>query len=527
MALADHIDLKVLAARESEQVEWKENVADVDDVVATLSAFANDWANLGGGYVVCGAKEERDEHGFPRLAIVGLTAARLKEVEARVLAGCRDRVSPSIAPIVEELPTDSPERRVLVFTISATRTAHQFRRGDGSGEYFVRISRETREARNGIFLQLMVNKGAIDAWDRRICQTATVDDLDLLALRDALQRMELYDPDLGVDQYLSDTKPLNAFVPPLCAKEPLTGILRPRNFAMLLFGLNVQLHIPGAVSLFSIYPGTDRSDANAARHELAGTLIDQARKLLSLLDTQSYTAFDKNDRIEPNAISFPTKALHEATVNALVHRDYEMVDPMRITVFANRIEFLSPGSLPLGISIEDLKAGRAYAKWRNQTLAWFMNRLELAQAEGQGIKTILRSMRVGGCPPPQFEVRQDRVLCTLYSHPRHALAKLHQQIVEALAIGDLELAQTIIAPLLQQDPMNVRTVQLFVSVQAALKSIEPVRDFVRNHESQLSSFPPEALLALAGMLDSNKDADLEKRLVVGILQALQKMIPSI
>ena len=323
------------------------------------------------------------------MAVVGLTASRLKEVEARVLAGCRDRVSPSIAPLVEELPTDSSERRVLIFTISATRTAHQFRRGDGGGKYFVRISRETREARNGILLQLRVNEGAIDAWDRRICQTATVKDLDLLALRDALQRMELYDPDLGVDQYLSDTRPLNALIPPLCAKEPLTGILRPRNFAMLLFGVNVQLYIPGAVSLFSIYPGTDRSDPHAERYELAGTLIDQARRLLSLVNTQSYTAFDKNDRIEPNAISFPTQALHEATVNALVHRDYEMVDPMRITVFANRIEFLSPGSVPLGIDIADFQAGCVYAKWRNQTLAWFMNRLKLAQAEGQGLALLV------------------------------------------------------------------------------------------------------------------------------------------
>ncbi len=507
MGLTELIDLKLLATRESEQVEWKENVADVDDVVATLCAFANDWANLGGGYVVCGAKEERDEHGFPRLAVVGLTASRLKEVEARVLAGCRDRVSPSIAPIVEELPTDFPERRVLVFIMPATRKAHHFRRQDTAGKYYVRISRETREARNGTLRELMVRKGEIDVWDRRVCHTATVADLDLLALRQALQRMELYDPDLGVDQYLSDTKPLNAFVPPLCAKEPLTGILRPRNFAMLLFGLNVQLHIPGAVSLFSIYPGTDRSDAHAERHELAGTLIDQALRLLSLLDTQSYTAFDKDDRIEPNAISFPTKALHEAAINALVHRDYEMVDPMRITVFTNRIEFLSPGSLPLGVGNEELQAGHAYAKWRNQTLAWFMNKLELAQAEGQGIKTILRSMRVGGCPPPQFEARRDSVLCTLYSHPRHAAAKLHQQISRDIVTGDLERAQMTLAPLLTQDARNVETLHLFVEVQRRLKSLDPIRDFVRAHAEELSSFPTFALLVLKGALNAQDPVD--------------------
>ena len=61
------IDLNELARRENEQTEWKENVADIDDVVATLSAFANDLQNLGGGYVVCGAREDKDEHGFATL----------------------------------------------------------------------------------------------------------------------------------------------------------------------------------------------------------------------------------------------------------------------------------------------------------------------------------------------------------------------------------------------------------------------------------------------------------------------------
>ena len=82
-SLRPRVDLDELAHRESEQVKWKENVADVDDVVATLSAFANDLMNLGGGYVVCGAREARDEHGFPKLVRTGLTAARLKEIEAR------------------------------------------------------------------------------------------------------------------------------------------------------------------------------------------------------------------------------------------------------------------------------------------------------------------------------------------------------------------------------------------------------------------------------------------------------------
>ncbi|MDR2706541.1 MAG: ATP-binding protein, partial [Planctomycetaceae bacterium] len=65
-----NIDLKELSKRESEKVEWKENGDDkniVRNIVKTISAFANDIANTGGGYVVCGAEETKDEFGFPKL----------------------------------------------------------------------------------------------------------------------------------------------------------------------------------------------------------------------------------------------------------------------------------------------------------------------------------------------------------------------------------------------------------------------------------------------------------------------------
>jgi len=244
------IDLSQLLVREGEQVEWKDAVADPEDVVATLSAFANDCSNLGGGYVVCGAAEVKDAHGFPMVDLTGLTASRLKEIEGRVLAGCRDRVSPSIAPAVHEVPAGDPARRVLVFVMPATQKAHLYRRGDEAGKYFVRISRETREARNGILRELLIRKNEVESWDRRVCGTATTNDLDLVALRDALQRMNVFDPRRGIDEYLSDTHSLSPFVPPLCGREPLGGPLRPRNFAMLLFGRQVQSHVPGASRLY-------------------------------------------------------------------------------------------------------------------------------------------------------------------------------------------------------------------------------------------------------------------------------------
>ncbi|HUB15308.1 MAG TPA: ATP-binding protein, partial [Acetobacteraceae bacterium] len=182
------IDLNQLAARESEQVEWKENVADIDDVVAALCAFANDLPNLGGGYVVCGAREVRDEHGFPAMARTGLTAARLKEVEGRVLERCRERVAPPLTPLVDELPADTTDRRVLIFTQPATLSAHTFRRDHDGAKHFVQVGRSTLEARNSTLLNLPVRKGAVEPWDCRVCPAATERDLDLLALRDTLNQ---------------------------------------------------------------------------------------------------------------------------------------------------------------------------------------------------------------------------------------------------------------------------------------------------------------------------------------------------
>lgn len=420
--MSARIDLDELSRRESEQTEWKENVADVNDVVATLCAFANDLQNLGGGYVVCGAKEEKDAHGFPKLVRTGLTASRLREVESTVLARCRERVSPPLAPLVEELESEDPPRRILVFLQPATGAAHTFRRNDEGAKHFVRVSRSTLEARNGLLKDLLVRKGALEPWDRRPSNAATVADIDLLTLRDALERMGVYTPDRGVEPYLADGVQISPFVPPLCVAEPLSGVLRPRNFAILLFGRAPQRFISGAYAIYSAYPGLDRTDPVARRFEIAGTLFDQARRLGELLETEAVTLFDKTNLEEPNAEKYPRRALQEAMVNALAHRDYELVDPARFTSYRDRIEIISPGPLPIGVRLEDLRARAVTPRWRNQALAWFLARLQLAQAEGQGIQTIRSSMQAAGCPPPIFDATEVSVTCVLRAHPRFEIA---------------------------------------------------------------------------------------------------------
>jgi len=415
--VSSRIDLVELARREGEQIEWNENDADENDVVETLTAFANDLQNLGGGYVVCGAKEDRDEHGFPKLVRTGLTSARFKEIENTVLARCRERVSPPITPLVEELESAEPARRILVFLQPATRSAHTFRRGSDGAKHFVRVSRSTIEARNGLLLNLLVRKDALEPWDRRPCNGATVRDLDLVALRDAMVQMELLEPERGVDRFLADGVSLSPLVPSLCVAEPLTGELRPRNFAVLLFGRDPQRFIP-AFSSFSVYPGVDRGSNFSRLLDVPGTLLTQAYRLQFLLENEAETLVDKADFKTTNARKYPLRALQEAMVNVLAHRDYQLVDPSRIISYSDRIEFVSPGALPIGVTLEDLRTGTVTPRWRNQALAWILTRLRLAQATGQGIRTICNTMKDAGCPEPVFNSTEVSVTCVLRAHPR-------------------------------------------------------------------------------------------------------------
>jgi ATP-dependent DNA helicase RecG len=416
------INLKELAQRESERVEWKKTVADIDDLIKTAAAFANDYSNLGGGYIVCGAEETKDEYGFQKLVEIGLTSSKLKEIEGKVISDLKDKVFPSIVPLTDELPVTN-ELRILVFIIPASGYAHSYKaRGTDTAKYYVRIGRETREAKNSISQDLLIQKRQLEPWDRRINSESGIEEIDLLSLREYLQEMKVFEPNKSIEDYLSANNRISALVPTLLQKEKLTNIEKPRNFSILLFGKNPLKYFEGAYTIFSIYGGKDRSEPTAERWEITGNIIQQAKKCTELLNKESYIMYDKLHKI-PNLLKYPQRALQEAVVNCLVYRDYEKREPSRITVFSDRIEIFSPGSLPREVNKEKFLSGNPRPFWRNQSLAYFFNKLQLAQGEGQGIPTIFRTMKEEGCPPPKFEIDEGGLTCILFAHPSYKIVQ--------------------------------------------------------------------------------------------------------
>lgn len=122
------------------------------------------------------------------------------------------------------------------------------------------------------------------------------------------------------------------------------------------------------------------------RCELSGSLLKQMEDAFLFIDRFNRTRaeFSGLDRLDMR--DYPPEAIREALLNAIVHRDYAFSGPTLISIFDDRMEFVSIGGLPKGISLEDIELG--VSALRNQNLANIFYRLRLIEAYGTGILKI-------------------------------------------------------------------------------------------------------------------------------------------
>ena len=109
----------------------------------------------------------------------------------------------------------------------------------------------------------------------------------------------------------------------------------------------------------------------------------------SYLDMRNQTkaTFDGLYRIDTR--DYPEDALREALLNSLVHRDYSFRASTLVSVYADRIEFVSVGGLPSGIELDDIMLGLSVC--RNPKLAAIFYRLQLIEAYGTGMPKIMNA----------------------------------------------------------------------------------------------------------------------------------------
>ena len=122
-------------------------------------------------------------------------------------------------------------------------------------------------------------------------------------------------------------------------------------------------------------------------------------------DYYSYEVIQQAER--KNIEKIPETAFREAIANALIHRVWDVESQIRVLMFDDKIEIISPGGLPAGITEEEYLSGKI-SVLRNRNLANVFYRLGFVEIFGTGI-TRIKQIYEAGLQKPDFEVSENTI----------------------------------------------------------------------------------------------------------------------
>ncbi len=184
------------------------------------------------------------------------------------------------------------------------------------------------------------------------------------------------------------------------AAEWSGGELLFRNAGVLFFAKNVRHFFPEAYITCLLARGTDKVHI-LDRKDFDGGLVADIEDALRFIERNTRTAYRIKGLKRENIPEYPADALREAITNAVMHRDWFFEGAnVFVEIYTDRIEVVSPGSLPKGMTLSDL--GHKSIR-RNALIADLLHRIDFIEKAGTGIRRIRNEVREQGCPEPEFE----------------------------------------------------------------------------------------------------------------------------
>lgn len=210
---------------------------------------------------------------------------------------------------------------------------------------------------------------------------------------------------------------------------------RPATVAgLLLFGRNPNRQLPqagiAAVSFPSRDEDGDPTDEEVIRGPLVSRLstsgqIEEKGVIDHALDfvrrNVGTRAWLEGGRRRQRC-ALPPEAIREAVVNAVMHRDYaHETAEVEISLYRDRLEVVSPGRLPNGVTVERMKEGRRVP--RNELLRDVLRDYRQVERLGMGVRNrIISAMRRDNCTEPELVEEEHRFTARLWKAPRGAPA---------------------------------------------------------------------------------------------------------
>ena len=370
---------KQIKAGEVSGVQFKERILDKYDIACELVAFSNSH----GGKLVVGIKDKTGKTNALSYSEVQETTNLLSDIAS-------ENVVPSILIKIDTVEVEDGNLVVATVKEGLNKPYH-----DNKGIVWVKNGADKRKVFDNAELAEMMTDCGSFAPDEAGVRDATVNDLDAATIKQFLgNRFERVLEKKGLTGDAFNEASLDAICSAIAKGHDCEKILRNLRFirpdgtltvaAMLLFGKYTQRWMPMMTAKCICFAGNSvgskvfRDKVNDA--DMEGNLLHQYDTIMDFFTRNLHNVQVGDEFNSMGKLEIPYTSLVEFTVNSLVHRSLNMKAPVRIFIFDNRVEIHSPGALPNGLTIDDIKAGTSMP--RNMFL--FNNAIYLLPYTGVG-----------------------------------------------------------------------------------------------------------------------------------------------
>lgn len=388
-----------------------------EPIVHTITAFANDFDNMGGGYILIGIE---DENGRPRLPLKGINFDDIDAIRQDILNKC-NLIEPRCMPVIEPYTVDGAEILVLWIPGGEERPykcpekIHTKKGEEKSNKaYYIRKGARTLKA-NAREEQELISMARDIPFDDRINYHAEVIDMKSALLSDYLHTVgsNLYEDALNrsIEAVASDMQ---------LVRGP-SEYRKPVNVGLMFFNDHPENFFPFAQ--IEVVDKPDPTGIGMTEKTFRGPLDKQLRDALSYIRNyiiKEYVTKVPDSELAIRAFNWPYQAVEEALSNAVYHKSYQIHEPITVTITPEKMEILSLPGPDRSITDEHLESRILVSRrYRNRRIGDFLKELEIVEGRNTGVPLILSSMENNGSGLPAFETDEERsyFLTTLPVHP--------------------------------------------------------------------------------------------------------------
>lgn len=369
---------------ESHTLEFKVTLPKNDQIIKTVIGFCNQ----AGGRLILGI----DNDG----KIVGIEEDEAMQLMESLEHTIYQATTPPILPKI--FLQRIGDKLILVLKVSSGMNKPYYKKSEGleRGTY-VRVGRSTLRATADMIEELRWQGRGL-SFDVMPIYQATVTDLDSNKILKFLET-RTKEKQISITEEI-----LKAYK--LTAEEH--AHIYPSVCGLLLFGKKVDYWFSEAMIICTHFSGVSGREAIATR-DCVGTLFEQFLNAYEFVLSQINKSFSIREPKREEKFEIPEVAIRELLLNALIHRNYHLRAPIKVSIYQNRIEIFSPGGFPTPFT--SMKLGLTDV--RNMAICRIFRESGYIEKLGTGILTAFEAYEKWGLPEPTIIDGENFVKCIL------------------------------------------------------------------------------------------------------------------